>query len=155
MTSIPQRPTIWVDADACPGPIKDILFRAAQRTAVAVVLVANHPMRVPPGGHVKLIQVSSGFDVADNLIVERLRAGDLVVTSDIPLADEVLSAGGEALSPRGEVFSPDTIKARLSMRDFLETMRASGLETGGPSAMSMADRKAFAAGLDHYLQRAA
>lgn len=142
---------IWVDADACPGPIKDILFRAAARTGIPLTLVANHPMRVPPMAHVNLLQVPHGFDVADQEIVGRLAPGDLVVTGDIPLAADVLEKGGLALNPRGELYSPDTIRARLSMRDFMDTLRASGISTGGPPALSQSDRKAFAMQLDKLL----
>ncbi|MGD8379454.1 MAG: YaiI/YqxD family protein [Gammaproteobacteria bacterium] len=142
---------IWVDADACPAVIKEILFRAAERTRSPVTLVANHPMRVPPSRLIRLLQVSSGFDVADNEIVRRVAAGDLVITSDIPLAAEVIGRGGQALSPRGERFTKDTIKARLTMRDFMDTLRASGVQTGGPPALSQSDRKAFADQLDRLL----
>ncbi|APZ41740.1 YaiI/YqxD family protein [Acidihalobacter ferrooxydans] len=142
---------IWVDADACPAPIKEILFRAAARTGVAVTLVANHPMRVPPAADVTLLQVAQGFDVADHEIVARLEPGDLVVTADIPLAAEVLDKGGLALNPRGERYAPDTIRARLGMRDFMETLRASGIHTGGPATMSASDRQAFANQLDRIL----
>ncbi len=144
---------IWVDADACPGVIKEILFKAAERTEVEVTLVANQPVRVPPSRFVKSLQVRSGFDVADNEIVKRLSAGDLVITSDIPLAAEVIDKGGHALAPRGERFSPDTIKARLTMRDFMDTLRASGVNTGGPPALSQTDRRAFANELDKFLAR--
>ncbi len=144
---------IWVDADACPGVIKEILFKAAERTEVEVTLVANQPVRVPPSRFVKSLQVRPGFDVADNEIVKRLSAGDLVITSDIPLAAEVIDKGGHALAPRGERFSPDTIKARLTMRDFMDTLRASGVNTGGPPALSQSDRRAFANELDRFLAR--
>jgi uncharacterized protein YaiI (UPF0178 family) len=142
---------IWVDADACPGVIKDILFRAAQRTGIELTLVANHPLRTPPSPNIRSIQVASGFDVADNEIVQRLVAGDLVITADIPLAAEVIEAGGHALSPRGELYTADTIKATLTMRDFMETMRASGVDTGGPPALNQADRQKFANQLDRFL----
>lgn len=146
---------IWVDADACPVVIRQILFRAAKRTGTQVTLVANHALPVPRGGTVRMLQVASGFDVADNEIVKRLYAGDLVITSDIPLAAEVIDAGGKALSPRGEQFAADTIKAKLGMRDFMETLRASGVEMhGGPSAMGAADKQAFANNLDRILARA-
>ncbi|HKJ22687.1 MAG TPA: YaiI/YqxD family protein, partial [Gammaproteobacteria bacterium] len=115
---------IWVDADACPAVIKDILFRAAQRTRVALILVANQPVRIPPSPYIKRLQVPSGFDVADNEIVKRLAAGDLVITSDVPLAAGAIDKGGHALSPRGELFTADNIKERLVMRDFMDTMRA-------------------------------
>lgn len=144
---------IWVDADACPVAIKEILFRAAKRTNVGLTLVANQPIRVPKSSSIRAIQVSPGFDVADNEIVKRCRAGDLVVTSDIPLAAEVLHKGAHALSPRGEMFSADDIRARLTMRDFLDTMRASGVVTGGPPALSHNDRKLFAGRLDALLAR--
>jgi hypothetical protein len=142
---------IWVDADACPVVIKDILFRAAERTGVQLTLVANQPVRIPPSRHIKFIQVAPGFDVADNEIVKRLEAGDLVITGDIPLAAEVIEKGAHALNPRGELYSMDNIRARLNMRDFMETLRASGVATGGPPALSQGDRKAFADNLDKLL----
>ena len=144
---------IWVDADACPGVIKNILYRAADRTGVQLTLVANQPLRVPQSRCIKFLKVTSGFDVADNEIVKRLKAGDLVVTSDIPLAAEVIEKKGHALSPRGELYSADNIKARLTMRDFMETLRASGIETGGPAALSHNDRKSFANQLDQLLTK--
>lgn len=143
--------TIWVDADACPKVIKEILFRAADRTAVQVTLVANRLLYTPPSPYISAIQVADGFDVADSEIVKRLEAGDLVITADIPLAAEVIAKGGHALDPRGEMHSSDTIQARLMMRDFMETLRASGVETGGPSALSQRDRQLFAKHLDYYL----
>ena len=142
---------IWVDADACPVAIKDILFRAAERTGVRLTLVANHPMRIPRSRCISLLQVTSGFDIADNEIVKRLSTGDLVITSDIPLAAEVIEKGGYALNPRGELYSADNIRARLNMRDFMDTLRASGIDTGGPSGLSQSDRKAFANHLDKLL----
>jgi uncharacterized protein len=144
---------IWVDADACPAVIKEILFRAAERTGVPVTLVANQPLRVPRSKLINAIQVAAGFDVADNEIVKRLDAGDLVVTADIPLAAEVLAKGGQALGPRGELYSADTIRAQLTMRDFMETLRASGVQTGGPAAIGPGDRKAFADRLDRLLTK--
>lgn len=144
---------IWVDADACPVVIKEILFRAAQRTGTALTLVANQPVRVPLSPIIKMVQVAPGFDVADNEIVRRVGAGDLVITSDIPLAAEVIEKGATALSPRGELHTSDNIRARLNMRDFLDTMRASGLDTGGPPPLSQSDRKAFAGHLDRLLTR--
>lgn len=143
--------TIWVDADACPTVIKDILYRAANRTKTPLILVANQPLRTPPSTYISSVQVSAGFDVADNEIVRRVQANDLVITSDIPLADEVISKSATALSPRGERFTKNNIKARLNMRDFLETMRSSGVQTGGPAALSLNDRKAFADRLDAWL----
>ncbi|MDG1025464.1 MAG: YaiI/YqxD family protein [Gammaproteobacteria bacterium] len=145
--------TIWVDADACPKPIKAILFRAAERTGIALCLVANQPMQTPPFRNITAIQVGQGFDVADNEIVRRAQQDDLVITSDIPLADELLTKGAQALSPRGEVFSPSTIKAKLNMRDFMDTLRSSGIHTGGPAQLSETDKREFANALDRYLAR--
>ncbi len=142
---------IWVDADACPVVIKEILFKAATRTNTLTTFVANQPIRVPPSPCLRFRQVSQGFDVADNEIVRLLSPGDLVITSDIPLADEVIEKGGHALSPRGELFTKDNIKSRLNMRDFLETLRASGVQTGGPATLNQSDRKAFADHLDRFL----
>jgi uncharacterized protein YaiI (UPF0178 family) len=142
---------IWVDADACPVVIKEILFRAADRTGVSLTLVANHAMRVPPSRHIRMLQVGSGFDVADDEIVKRLDAGDLVITADIPLAAEVIEKGGHALNPRGELYSTENIRERLNMRDFMDTMRASGIDTGGPPALSQSDRQSFANKLDKFL----
>jgi uncharacterized protein YaiI (UPF0178 family) len=142
---------IWVDADACPVVIKEILFRAAQRTKIPTVFIANHNIRIPSSPYISFVQVTSGFDVADNEIVKRIAAGDLAITADIPLAAEVIEKGGQALNPRGELYSTDNIKARLSMRDFMDTLRSSGVETGGPSALSQHDRKLFADQLDKYL----
>jgi len=144
---------IWVDADACPMVIKEILFRAAERARVEVTLVANQPVRVPRSRYVRMIQVRSGFDVADNEIVDRLEPGDLVVTADIPLAAEVIDKGGHALNPRGEMYSADTIRSRLDIRDFMETLRASGVDTGGPATLNQRDRQAFANQLDRFLHR--
>ena len=146
---------IWVDADACPVVIKEILFRAADRTQTCVTLVANQSISVPPSRYIKFLQVSSGFDVADNAIVKRVNPGDLVITADIPLASEVIDKGTVALSPRGELFTSENIKARLNMRDFMETMRASGSHTGGPPPLSQSDRQAFANQLDRILRKQA
>ena len=145
---------IWVDADACPGVIKDILFRAATRTGVTLTLVANHAVGVPKSPAIRMIQVPAGFDVADAEIARRCQPGDLVITADIPLAADVLGKGAIALSPRGERFTSDDIRAKLTMRDFMDTMRASGIQTGGPQALSQADRKLFAGQLDSILARA-
>jgi uncharacterized protein YaiI (UPF0178 family) len=142
---------IWVDADACPKVIKEILFRAAERTGVAMTLVANQPLAVPRLKNIRTVRVGAGFDVADNEIVRRLDAGDLVVTADIPLAAEVIAKGGHALNPRGELYTTDNIKARLSMRDFMDSLRATGVETGGPASFNQADRQAFANQLDRFL----
>jgi uncharacterized protein YaiI (UPF0178 family) len=144
---------IWVDADACPVVVKSILFKAAQRTQVETILVANQAMQVPGSPYIKTVQVASGFDVADQEIVKRMSAGDLVITGDIPLAAEVIEKGGLALNPRGELYSTDSIKARLNMRDFMDTMRASGIQTGGPPALSQTDRKNFSNHLDQILTR--
>ncbi len=143
--------SIWVDADACPVAVRDILFRASRRTGIKLILVANRPVRVPPSEHIEMRQVARGFDVADNEIARQVAAGDLVITNDIPLAAEVIDKGAVALSPRGELHSPDNIRARLNMRDFMDTLRASGIDTGGPPALSAGDRKAFADHLDRYL----
>ncbi len=144
---------IWVDADACPVVIKEILFRAAERTGIHLTLVANQPVQIPRSALIKFVLVSAGFDVADNEIVKRLNAGDLVITSDIPLAAEAIAAGALALSPRGELYTADNIRARLSMRDFMETLRSSGVNTGGPPPLSQGDRMAFANQLDRLLTR--
>ena len=144
---------IWVDADACPVVIKNILFKAADRTGVELTLVANQRMRVPESPNIKTIQVGSGLDVADNEIVKRLSAGDLVITADIPLAAEVIEKGGHALDPRGELHSTENIRARLNIRDFMDNLRSSGIETGGPPALSQRDRKTFANRLDQLLSR--
>jgi len=144
---------IWVDADACPGVIKEILFRAAQRTEVTTTLVANQAVRIPPSRHIKMIQVASGFDAADNEIVKRVNPGDLVITGDIPLAAEVIEKSGNALNPRGELYTADNIKNRLTMRDFMDSLRSSGIDTGGPPALNQGDRKAFANQLDKFLSK--
>lgn len=144
---------IWVDADACPTVIKDILFRAAERKQIELTLVANQPLRTPPSAFISSMQVKRGFDEADDEIVRRLNAGDLVITADIPLAAEVLENDGLALSPRGELFSKNTIGAKLNMRDFMDTMRSSGEHTGGPPPLSQSDRKTFADNLDRILAK--
>jgi len=142
---------IWVDADACPAVIRDILFRAAERTSTMLTLVANQPVRVPGSKFVRTVQVGKGFDVADNEIVRRAEAGDIVVTADIPLAAEVIEKGAHALNPRGELYSAENVRQRLNMRDFMDTLRASGIQTGGPPALSQSDRQAFANNLDRLL----
>lgn len=144
---------IWVDADACPKVIKEILFRAAERKQVPVTLVANQYLSTPPSPLINAVQVPQGFDVADNHIVEKMAEGDLVVTQDIPLASEVIDKKGVAINPRGELYTPENIRQRLSMRDFMETLRSSGVETGGPGAFSQADRQAFANSLDRFLAK--
>jgi uncharacterized protein YaiI (UPF0178 family) len=142
---------IWVDADACPNVIKDILFRAAERARIILTLVANQPIRIPPSQYIKALQVPAGFDVADNKIVELAEAGDLVITADIPLAAGVIDNGGYALDPRGETYTRDNIKERLAMRKLMDELRASGVDTGGPATFSNADRQAFANKLDRFL----
>jgi uncharacterized protein YaiI (UPF0178 family) len=144
---------IWVDADACPGVIRDILFRAAERTGVMITLVANQAVKVPPLKNVRSVQVSKGFDVADNEIVQRVQPGDLVITSDIPLAAEAIARGARALSPRGELLTEANVRPRLNMRDFLDTLRASGIQSGGPPPLSLRDRQAFANHLDAWIFR--
>lgn len=144
---------IWVDADACPGVIKDILFRAANRTGTMLTLVANQPLQVPASQFIRTIQVRSGFDVADSEIVRRLEPGDLVITADIPLAADVIDKGGHALNPRGELYTTENIRARLNMRDFMDTLRASGVNTGGPPAINQRDRQEFGNSLDRLLTR--
>lgn len=145
---------IWVDADACPNVIKEVLFRAADRTGMMVTLVANQIIRTPPSKFIRTLRVEAGFDVADNEIVKRTEPGDLVITADIPLAAEVIEKGGVALNPRGERYTTETIKERLNMRDFMDTMRASGVQTGGPPTMNQRDRQQFANELDKWLQQA-
>ncbi len=145
---------IWVDADACPVVIKEILYRAADRTGVQLTLVANQPLHTPSSTNINTLQVARGFDVADDEIVKRLSVGDLVITSDIPLAAEVIQKGGHALSPRGELHTTENIGARLNMRDFLDTMRSSGVEMGGgPAAFSQRDKQDFANNLDRFLTK--
>ena len=147
-----RAPQIWVDADACPVVIKNILFKAAERTGIGLTLVANQPLSVPRAANIRALQVASGYDVADNEIVRRVASGDLVITADIPLAAEVMAKGAGALNPRGELYSPETIGARLNMRDFMDTMRASGVHTGGPSALGSQEKQAFANALDRWLR---
>ena len=144
---------IWVDADACPVVIKEILFRAATRTEVPMTLVANHVLQVPTSRFIDFLQVPAGFDVADNEIVKRIAVGDLVITGDIPLAAEVIDKGAHALNPRGELYTGENIKARLNIRDFMDTLRASGINSGGPPALSKSDRQSFANELDKFLTR--
>jgi uncharacterized protein YaiI (UPF0178 family) len=147
----PRSLQIWVDADACPAVIKEILFRAAIRTQIMTTLVANQLLRVPPSPYIRALQVPGGFDVADDRIVELLAPGDLVITADIPLAAQVIAKGGHALNPRGELYSTTNIQERLAMRNFMEELRGSGVELSGPSAFSHGDRQAFAAELDRFL----
>ncbi len=147
--------SIWVDADATPGTIKEIIFRAAERTKTQTTLVANNFLRVPPSQFINFLQVDQGFDVADNEIVRRVRANDLVITADIPLAAEVVAKGAAALNPRGERYTLENVRQRLNMRDFMDTMRSSGLQTGGPPPLSKTDRQKFANELDRYLTKEA
>ena len=149
----PRIPQVWVDADACPGPVKDILFRAAERAQVPVTLVANQWLRTPGSRFVRAMQVQGGFDAADDAIAERAGPGDLVVTQDIPLASRVLANGAEAVDPRGERFTADNIAERLSVRNFMEELRGAGVQTGGPAAFCARDRQAFANRLDGWLAR--
>ena len=145
---------VWVDADACPVVVKEILYRAADRTGVELTLVANQPLNTPSSPNIKTVQVPQGFDVADDEIVKRCESGDLVITSDIPLAAEVIEKGAHALSPRGELHTQENIGARLNMRDFLDTMRSSGVEmSGGPAAFSQRDKQDFANNLDRFLTK--
>lgn len=144
---------IWVDADACPRVIKEILYRASERVGLPLFLVANQPLQVPRSPNIRSVQVSAGFDVADNHIVQQAQAGDLVITADIPLAAEVIAKGCIALNPRGDLYTEDNIRQRLSMRDFMDTLRSSGVDTGGPATLSQADRQAFANQLDRLLAR--
>ncbi len=144
---------IWVDADACPGVIKEIIFRAAERRQIRTTLVANQMLRTPPSKFIRAIQVAHGFDVADAHIVSQVAPGDLVITADIPLAALVIERGAQALNPRGELYTTATIRERLNMRDFMEGLRAAGIETGGPAAFSQADRQAFANQLDRFLAK--
>lgn len=144
---------IWVDADACPNVIKEVLFRVADRLEVQVTLVANKLLRTPPSRYIKALQVPAGFDVADNEIVRLVQPGDLVITADIPLAADVLEKGGHPLNPRGEFYTKDNIQQYLTMRSFMDDLRSSGVDTGGPAAFSQADTRNFANQLDRYLAR--
>ena len=148
-----EKPRIWVDADACPVVIKEILFRAAERTQIETILVANKLLRVPPSPWLRAMQVPGGFDVADDEIVKQIKPGDLVITADIPLAAQVIAKGGHALNPRGEFYSASNIQERLAMRNFMEELRGSGVDISGPSTFSQSDRQAFATELDRFLSR--
>jgi uncharacterized protein len=144
---------LWIDADACPKVIRDVIVRAAERTGIECTFVANHIIPLPRRNNIHFIQVQGGFDIADNEIVQRAEAGDLVITSDIPLADELITKNVMALSSRGELFTKETIKSRLNIRDFMETMRSSGIQTGGPNTLSQTDRRDFANHLDRILAK--
>jgi len=142
---------IWVDADACPGVIKDILYRAAERSGIPLILVANRPLRVPASPHIRTLQVPAGFDVADDKIAGSIEAGDLVITADIPLASQVIARGGTALDPRGTLYTKENIEEALTMRNFMNDLRGTGVQTGGPAPHSQSDRQAFANQLDRLL----
>ncbi|MCE0493066.1 YaiI/YqxD family protein [Vibrio salinus] len=144
---------IWVDADACPKPIRETIIKAAERTKIPCTFVANHVIPLPKRLNITMLQVESGFDVADNEIARRVRENDLVITADIPLANDVIEKKAQALSPRGELFTTENIKSRLNIRDFMDTMRSSGVHTGGPAALSQADKRAFAGHLDRILSK--
>ena len=144
---------IWVDADACPVVIKEIIFRAAERLKISTILVANQMLRTPPSRYIRAIQVPSGFDVADRYIVDQLATGDLVITADIPLASAIIERGAHALNPRGELYTVANIQERLTMRNFMESLRSAGVETGGPAAFNQADRQAFGNQLDRFLAK--
>ena len=144
---------IWVDADACPAPIKEILYRAAERAKIRLTLVANKFLRTPPSPYIRALQVPRGFDVADGRIVRELAPGDLVVTADIPLAADVVAKGAHALNPRGELYSAENIQERLALRNYLDELRGTGERTGGPAALDNMDRKRFADQLDRFLAK--
>ena len=144
---------IWVDADACPKVVKEILFKAAERVKCELILVANQPLAIPPSGYIRSVRVEPGFDVADNYIVQQVVEGDLVITADIPLAAELLEKGAEALNPRGEFYSRETIRQKLTMRDFMDELRGSGVMSGGPPPLNQADRREFANALDRFLAK--
>jgi uncharacterized protein YaiI (UPF0178 family) len=144
---------IWVDADACPNAIKEILYRAAERVRVPLTLVANRPLRTPSSLYIRTLQVPAGFDVADNQIVDQIQPNDLVITADIPLAAAVIEKGGHALDPRGELYTESNVRERLSVRDFMDELRGTGVVTGGPSEFGQGNRKAFANELDRFLRK--
>ncbi|SHH94556.1 YaiI/YqxD family protein [Ferrimonas marina] len=148
-------PSLYVDADACPKVIREILYRAAERAKLPLILVANQSIATPPSAYIRSLRVPQGFDVADNEIVRRCEPGDLVITADIPLAAEVIEKGAQALNPRGELYTEHNIRARLNMRDFMDTMRASGVQTGGPPPLSATERQQFGNALDRYLAKVA
>jgi hypothetical protein len=149
--SIKNSMAIWVDADACPVKIKDLLYRAANRTKIRVTLVANKNLRIPKSPYIDFLQVAPGFDIADNEIVKQMTPGDLVITADIPLASEVIAKGGTALNPRGELYTRENITSRLYVRDLIENLRSSGVETKGPPPMIQKDCQNFSNSLDRFL----
>jgi uncharacterized protein YaiI (UPF0178 family) len=144
---------IWVDADACPNPVKEIIFRAADRRQVETILVANQYIRVPPSRHIRSLQVPAGFDQADDAIVDRVAPGDLVITADIPLAGQIVAAGATALNPRGRLYTAENVKGHLARRDLMEELRSTGAMVGGPAALTKSEIQAFANELDRYLTR--
>ncbi len=144
---------IWVDADACPKVIKEILFRAAERTRTPLILVANSLLRTPPSQYISSLRVGAGFNVADSTIVHKMAPGDLVITADIPLASQVITQDGHALNPRGEFYSKENIEERLAMRNFMDELRNTGVNTGGPSTLSQKNRQNFANQLDRFLAK--
>lgn len=146
---------IWVDADACPVVIREILFRAAERTGVLMTLVANKPVRLAAAANIQFLQVPPGFDAADRRIVELMGNGDLVITADVPLAAAAIEKGGVALNPRGELYTSENVRERLSVRNFLDELRGSGVNTGGPAALSQRERQLFANQLDRLLAKRA
>jgi hypothetical protein len=146
---------IWVDADACPAAVREILFRASRRTQVSLTFIANHPLKMPPDSHINFKQVAAGFDKADDEIASLVTRGDLVISADIPLASAVIERGALCLSPRGELLDKQNIAARLTMRDFMDTLRSSGVDTGGHKTFNQRDRQQFANQLDSILQRSA
>lgn len=148
-----EAPVIWVDADACPVAIREMLVKAGQKRGIKVTFVANHPIPIPKYPTLSFIQVQSGFDIADNFIVQQVKSGDLVVTQDIPLADEVISKGAIALGPRGQKYTKENIKSRLNMRDFMETMRSSGIQSGGPAPLNSQDKQTFGNELDRWIAK--
>ncbi len=143
--------TIWVDADACPKVIKEILYRAAERVKTDLVLVANRSLHVPRSAYIRTLKVGAGFDVADRKIAEECAEGDLVITADIPLAADVVGKGAHALNPRGEMYTEENIQERLALRNFMDELRSTGVQTGGPAALSARDRQSFAGQLDRFL----
>jgi uncharacterized protein YaiI (UPF0178 family) len=149
-----QSATIWVDADACPAAMKQILFKAAKRTHIPVCLLANHPLAVPNSHYIDFIQVPQGIDAADHVIVQKVNPSDLVITADIPLASEVIAKGALALNPRGQLYTEDNIAQRLRVRNELEQLRASGIQTGGPPPLNQKDKQTFASALEKYLIKA-
>lgn len=144
---------LWVDADACPAVIREILYKAAERTHLRLILVANRHINIPPSKYIEFRKVPSGPDVADNNIISEIEQDDLVITSDIPLAAKVVEKGGRGINPRGEMYTPENIREKLSTRDFMDVLRATGVETGGPPPLTKRDKKAFANSLDQALAK--